>query len=77
MAAVGMAMATAMVTDALKNSQYFGVNGTGTGDAALKISHYFFFCVCGSAAAATEQKSVDLYIGFSIISTCALRKVQS
>ena len=30
MAAVGMAMATAMVTDALKNSQYFGVNGTGT-----------------------------------------------
>ena len=37
-----MAMAMAMVTDALKNSQYFGVNGTGTGDAALKISHYFF-----------------------------------
>ena len=54
MAAVGMAMAMAMVTDALKNSQYFGVNGTGTGDAALKISHYFFFCVCGPAAAVTE-----------------------
>ena len=72
--AMATAMAMAMVTGGLKISVFILWRGSlGLGDSALKISQYFSLTCGWPAAAVTEQKSVYVYRGFSIIAISALR----